>query len=112
MFVEAQNSVLVDMGGYQSATGPMRRKLDVDLFLAQIRAIFKSCFMSMPKLVFLCDDALHHAGIFSCDLVSLCFYFRLEVVLFHSVAAELSHWGLGCSVFVPSEVKQVVPLHP
>ena len=57
MFVEAQNSVLVDMGGYQSARGPKRRKLnvvdvelddrDIDLFLAQILAIFKSCFMSM-----------------------------------------------------------------
>ena len=56
--MEAQNSVLVDMGGYQSARGPKRRKLnvvdvevddhDIDVFLAQIVAIFKSCFTSMP----------------------------------------------------------------
>ena len=56
--MEAQNSVLDDMGGSQSARGPKRRKLnvvdvevddrDIDLFLAQILAIFKSCFMSMP----------------------------------------------------------------
>ena len=58
MFVEAQNSVLVDLGGHQSARGPKRRKFnvvdveiddhDIDLFLAQILAIFRSCVMFMP----------------------------------------------------------------
>ena len=57
MLVEAQNSVRVNMGGYQSTRGPKRRKLnavdvelddrDIDLFLAQIVAILKSCWMSM-----------------------------------------------------------------
>ena len=61
MLVEAQNSVRVNMGGYQSTRGPKRRKLnavdvelddrDIDLFLAQIVAIllagwFPSCFCS------------------------------------------------------------------
>ena len=58
MFVEAQNSVRVNMGRHQSARGPNRRKLnavdvdlddgDVDPFLAQIVAILKTCWMSMP----------------------------------------------------------------
>ena len=55
--MEAHNSVRVNMGGYQSTRGPERRKLnavdielddrDIDLFLAQIVAILKSCWMSM-----------------------------------------------------------------
>ena len=58
MFVEAQNSVRVNMGGHQSARGPKRRKLnavdvdlndrDIDPFLAQIVAILKTRWMSMP----------------------------------------------------------------
>ena len=58
MLVEAQNSVRVNMGGHQSARGPKRRKLnavdvdlndrDIDPFLAQIVAILKTCWMSMP----------------------------------------------------------------
>ena len=46
-----------NMGGYQSARGPKRRKLnavdgelddrDIDPFLAQIVAILKYCWMSM-----------------------------------------------------------------
>ena len=58
MLVEAQNSVRVNMGGYQSNRGPKRRELnavdvdlddqDIDTFLAQIVSILKTCWMSMP----------------------------------------------------------------
>ena len=58
MFVEAQNSVQVNMDRHQSARGPKRRKLnavdvdlndrDIDPFLSQIVAILKTCWMSMP----------------------------------------------------------------
>ena len=58
MLVKAQNSVRVNMGGHQSGRGPKRRKLnavdvdlddgDIDPFLAQIVAILKTCWMSMP----------------------------------------------------------------
>ena len=57
MLVEAHHSVRVNLGGYQSTKGVKRRKLnsvdaeidhrDLDLFLAQIVAIPKSCWMSM-----------------------------------------------------------------
>ena len=72
LFGEVQNAVRVDMGGHQSARGLKRRKLNavdadladryIDTVTAQIVAILKTCLMSMPKLVFVGDDAMHYSG--------------------------------------------------